>query len=179
MPAFTLAPNEQIILLLRRHWLRLTLKLAEVGILIFVPPLIYLLLVFVWPSLMQNEGANPIFWYFALLFWLITSGFLWLAWLDWYLDIWLVTNQRIIDIEQRRLFNRRVLACGLDKIQNVTAKTGGLLATFFKYGNVEIKTADETSQIIFYQVPSPNVVQDKILQAHQEYLRNFGVPTQT
>lgn len=174
MPALTLAPNEQIILLLRRHWLRLVLKLAKISALIFIPPIIYWLLILVWPSLLQNKGTSTIFWYFGLLFWLVICCWLWLVWLDWYLDIWVLTNQRVIDIEQRKLFNRRILVCGLDKIQNVTAKTSGPLATFFKYGDVEIKTADETNQITFYQISSPTAVQDKIMQAHQEYLKNFG-----
>ncbi|HCX27894.1 MAG TPA: hypothetical protein DHI91_02015, partial [Candidatus Portnoybacteria bacterium] len=101
------------------------------------------------------------------MFWLVAWCWGFLIWLNWYLDIWVLTNQRIISIEQRRLFNRQILSCNLDKVQSVTATAAGPLPTFFHYGNVEIKTADETSRLVFAQIPSPLQIQDKILQAHQ------------
>ena len=69
-------------------------------------------------------------------------------WSDYYLDLWIITNQRIVDINQKGLFNREVSEFMLDKVQDVTVEIPDMLATFMKYGNLKIQTAsDKTFEI--------------------------------
>jgi len=171
MLSFTLSTNESVLAIMRRHKFVLGARLLKAaGVALF--PLVVLIFLMFLPGISSESAYGLIFWYFASLFWLVAWCWGFLIWLNWYLDIWVLTNQRIISIEQRRLFNRQILSCNLDKVQSVTATAAGPLPTFFHYGNVEIKTADETSRLVFAQIPSPLQIQDKILQAHQEYLKN-------
>ena len=68
---------------------------------------------------------------------------------DYYLDVWILTNQRIFDIEQRGLFNRHISVFEINKIQDVNVKIEGIIATFIKYGdvNILIKEADNPLEV--------------------------------
>lgn len=68
-----------------------------------------------------------------------------LFWTDHYLDLWIITNERIMDVEQHGLFRRETSEFSLDKIQDITVEVPGMTATFFKYGNLIIQTAGERS----------------------------------
>jgi len=81
---------------------------------------------------------------------------------DYYLDVWIVTNERIIDSEQRQLFSRVIAEHKISKIQDVATEVHGILPTFLNYGDVFIQTAAETKRFIFKQVPNPMEVKRTI-----------------
>lgn len=174
MPAFTLAENEQIILMARRHWFFVAIAMLKPIILAILPWLAALALAFLNLSPDNEQAATLLFWYFAWLFWSLCFCWGVLIWVDWYLDLWVLTNQKIIDIQQTGLFQRLVMTYSINNIQGVTIKTGGLLATFFKYGDAEVKIAGQANAVVFREIPNATLVQDKILQAHQEYLRSLN-----
>ncbi|MBU1102486.1 PH domain-containing protein [Patescibacteria group bacterium] len=171
---FLLAPTEKIILVLRRHRLILFMGLFKVFFLALLPLAAFIALAAWLPSFFAEQKLSLVFWYFSSLFWLLLFCWGVLVWLDWYLDLWILTDQRIIDIEQRNFFNREISECSLGKIQNITSKVRGPLATFLKYGNVEIKTANHETLLTFEQIPNPNQIQNIVLAAHQEYLKTTG-----
>ena len=65
--------------------------------------------------------------------------------MDFYFDIWIITNERVIDVEQHGLFRRETSEFGIDKIQDITVEVPNMVATFLKYGNLRIQTAGERS----------------------------------
>lgn len=97
------------------------------------------------------------------------------AWVDYYLDLWIVTNDRIINIEQAGLFNRVISEQGIVRVQDVTSEVRGLLPTFLNYGHVYVQTAGERARFIFEQVPQPDLVKKVILQAHEDALGRAGI----
>lgn len=175
MPAFDLSPNEQIILMARRHWFFVVIDLLKPALLGLLPWFIAFALAFFNLSIVNAQAFSTLFWYFAWLFWFLCFCWGVLIWLDWYLDLWILTNQKIIDIQQMGLFKRLIMTYGIDNIQGVSVKTEGPLAAFFKYGDAEIKIAGQADAVAFRRIPRPQTVQDKILQSHQEYLKNLGV----
>jgi len=162
----------------RRHWFFVAISLLKPLLLGLAPWLIAFALAFFNLSPVNTQAFSTLFWYFSWLFWF--SCFCWgvLIWLDWYLDLWVLTNQKIIDIQQMGLFKRLIMTYGIENIQGVSVKTEGPLAVFFKYGDAEIKIAGQADAVTFKRIPQPQTAQDKILQAHQEYLKNIGVKTQ-
>lgn len=80
------------------------------------------------------------------------------SFLDYYLDIWIVTNKRIINIEQQDLFHRTISEVRLSKVQDVTSESKGFFPTFFDYGQVYVQSAGETPRIIFEEVPKPQYI---------------------
>jgi len=89
------------------------------------------------------------------LYYLYILLFFFNAFLDYYLDVWIVTTKRIINIEQKGLFNRVIAEHELDKIQDVTGEQKGFFATIFSFGDVLVQTAGEVPMFIFRQVDNP------------------------
>jgi hypothetical protein len=89
---------------------------------------------------------------------LLIAGFL-MRFHDYYLSVQIVTTQRIIDIAQKGLFGREVNELQFDKIEDVTHKQNGLIATIFNFGDVVVQTAasasSKTSGFVFKNIPNP------------------------
>lgn len=111
----------------------------------------------------------------AGLYVLFTLLFLFYTWVDYYLDLLIVTNERIINIRQEGLFDRSISELRLYRIQDVTSETKGFLATIFKYGKIEIQTASEQDKFIFEQIPHPELVANRIMELHEKYVEAKGL----
>src|SRR3990167_7284967 len=84
--------------------------------------------------------------------------FLFVHWLEFYLDVWVVTNERVINVDQRRLFSRRVSEVRLAQVQDITSEVEGFLHTFFKFGDINLQTAAESGKFTFKNIPNPDNV---------------------
>jgi uncharacterized membrane protein YdbT with pleckstrin-like domain len=104
------------------------------------------------------------------------------AFIDYYLDFWVVTNDRIINVEQR-LFSRTISELDLFKIQDVTGQSKGFLETMFDYGNVYVQTAGATERFNFEEVPGPREVASRIIALAEEdrkyHIKESHQPTGT
>ncbi|MCI0542391.1 PH domain-containing protein [bacterium] len=89
-------------------------------------------------------------------------------WTDYYLDVLILTNKKIIDIEQRGLFVREVTSLPLEKIQDATVSTEGIIATLFHFGNLEIQTAGESRKMIIQFIADPNTLKGEIMRAYEK-----------
>ena len=76
----------------------------------------------------------------------------------------IVTTQRIIYLDQQNFFKRKIIETNLDKIQDVTSDTQGMIKTMFDFGDVIIRTAGASagSEIIVKNIASPYDVQQAI-----------------
>ncbi|MGQ9681678.1 MAG: cyclic nucleotide-binding domain-containing protein [Anaerolineae bacterium] len=96
---------------------------------------------------------------------LLPLGFwFWWEYQDWANDVYIVTADRIIDVEKKPLFfaeNRR--EARLDRIQNVNLNVPGPMAAILNYGNVNIDTAGTEGQFTFTRVVAPHEVQREIM----------------
>ncbi len=159
--------DENVILLLRRHWL------------VFVFRFLPFLLLFIGLAIFHTVGT-VIFNFFGLtfdlnLFYLIESFlviFVWLAlfitWINFYLDVWIVTDSRIVDIEQIALFSRHISELKHNKIQDVTSEVQGIIPTLFNYGDVYIQTAGNKQRFVFKQIPGPTNSRNIIMQLQKK-----------
>ncbi|HCC83972.1 TPA: hypothetical protein DEP96_03945 [Candidatus Uhrbacteria bacterium] len=77
---------------------------------------------------------------------------------DYFLDVWIVTTERVINIEQHGLFSRTVSELRLNQVQDITSETSGFLGTFLTYGNVFIQTAAERERFQFKNIDNPDDV---------------------
>ncbi len=90
---------------------------------------------------------------------------------DYYLDVWVVTNERVIDIQQQGLFKRTVSELDLDRVQDASSNLQGVFSTFFNYGDVEIQSAGAESKFSFKDIPQPHKVRTELLKwvGHDPY----------
>jgi len=152
----TRGSDEKIILFLRQH-LVVNSKWIIVAILMVFAPIILRY----FPILSFLPGN---FRFVAVLGWyLITMAFVLENFISWFYNIYIVTNERIIDINFYDLVYKEVTDANIEKIQDITYRMGGVVKSVFGYGDVFIQTAAEISDFEFPSVPNPEHVA-KILQ---------------
>lgn len=161
--------DEQILLVLHRHWFDILCQFfLVIGMLILlIGSFVCLPLVF--PNLLNSNSRNLFLFLenlFLILIWVVTF----LIWIDYYFDIWIVTNQRIVNIEQKALFSRSISELELEKVQDISTDVHGVIPTFLNFGNLLVQTAAEKEKFLFHNIPNPYSVKDLImnLQKRQE-----------
>lgn len=166
----TLGKDEIIILTVRKHWFVVTRTAFIFFIFILIPPLFSIAGPYV--AAFFEIASFPLWSNFFLAIYVMTLFlFLFLVWMDYYLDMWIVTNQRIIDIEQNGLFNRTVSEIPISHVQNVTIEVRGFIETFLKFGTIRVQTAGER-EFIIRDIPNLYKVKDVILQYAGEIQKN-------
>lgn len=168
--ALHLDPGEQVILEVRKHWIVFVtngIGLVFFGILPFV---VFTALELFAPQIFQitlpgNSYAVFLFFYCLWLLLLWVSFFS--QWTKYYLDVWYVTQKRIIIVDQKRLFDRQISNIRFDKIQDVSIDVDGIWSTFLNFGNVKVQTASEDNTEFFLNtVRKPEEVRRVIFSQH-------------
>jgi membrane protein YdbS with pleckstrin-like domain len=103
--------------------------------------------------------------------------FFFIEWTDYYLDIWVITNKRIIDIEQKGFFHREVTSFSYGQVQDITVETRGPIQTFFKFGLLEIQTAGHNRNIIIPHADNPEIVRSIVLKQQHTHNHPHTQPT--
>ncbi|HUV46755.1 MAG TPA: hypothetical protein VMW29_01340 [Candidatus Bathyarchaeia archaeon] len=108
----------------------------------------------------------------VVMWYLLILSFVFDRFLSWFFNVYIVTDERIIDVDFISLVYRETSQVALDKIQDVTYKSGGLLKGLFDYSDVFVQTAAEIQTIEFELVPHPAIVvkmiNQLIIQEEQE-----------
>lgn len=175
LAAFALNPNnvhfetqektETVKLFVRQHpvvnvfWIIATVVLVLLPVTVF--PVFIGLLPFILPAKYILVGG--------LLWYLVTFGYAFGNFLYWYFNIYIVTNERLVDIDFLYLLYKRFSQAELDKIQELSFASGGILATIFDFGNVSIETAGEAPNLLFEKIPHPQRVVETIRSLTEEH----------
>lgn len=88
------------------------------------------------------------------------------------LDVWIVTDQRVIDSMQIALFRRKVSELHLESIQDISVNTNGFIQSYFNFGNLEVQTGATAQRFLMEKIPKPLEVKDKIMEAAKQYDRD-------
>ena len=158
--------GEEILLEIRQHWMVFLIKmliwLMFAGILILTDWAIntYVPLLKTYPYIQYVNLAKSVYLMFLMLGLLI-------MWVMYYLNVQIITNERIVDITQVSLIHHTLSELHLSRIEDVTAEVNGIFGTFLDYGNVYIQTAGETERFTFDRVPNPNRVEKMILDLYE------------
>jgi len=160
--------GEKIILFLRRHWLAMLPVVLAVLFLMLIP-LVVLVSIYSqgWLNFAYEMDLGisvtkiVVFLFFVYLLFLVF--FILVAWLQYYLDVTILTNRRLIDIQQINIFNRQVAFTDLVYIQDVRSEIKGFIQRFFDYGTVMIQTAAENPNFILRDMPHPSMIAREII----------------
>lgn len=156
--------DEKRVFFLRRHPITL-ISMAIGGILLVLFPfIVWLLMQIVFPDIWASEIGKTLVILGGSAFFLYAWLFLFQSFIDYYLDIWVVTNHRILSIEQSGLFSRTVSELRLYRVQDVTSSVKGVIPTLFNYGDVEIETASNEDHFVFEQISNPTHVAKTIME---------------
>jgi uncharacterized membrane protein YdbT with pleckstrin-like domain len=90
----------------------------------------------------------------VILFWIY-------RWIGWYYSVYVVTNERLVEIKQKGFFNRKVTEFGLDKVQNVNYHIKGFQAVIFQFGDITAQTY--VGDLVMPYIYKPVKVHEKIV----------------
>ena len=159
-------PNEAIERIIRRYWLTLAPEIGTSTFFFWMP--VALIVAAKSPELTILSSYYNYIYVGVLLYYLLFLATLLYVWMDYYLDILLITSQRILIIEQKGLFNRQVTAVPLERVQDITVRKRGILQTFFDFGDIQIQTAGEENYSM-KDVSHPNETKNYILQKTPQF----------
>lgn len=91
------------------------------------------------------------------------------SWIKWYFSVFIVTDQRFIQIRQKGLFHRSVSDIGLNQIQSMNYAITGFIQTVLGFGTIVVQTY--MGDIEIYEVHYPAKTQNRI----QAILRQQGI----
>jgi hypothetical protein len=91
-----------------------------------------------------------------LLYWAVR---LFLTWYSYNHDVWVITNQRIIDSRKTNPFSLKLSSADLVNIQDMTIDRSGILQTTFDFGDVVCQTASAQAEFRLSGIPDPRSVQ--------------------
>lgn len=182
LPGSSLHEDKAVVL--RGHWLTL-IPLALSTIIVFaIPPLSYIGIQTFNPELFVEPWRFTLYVMGVSIFFLFSFLFCFQTFIDYWLDVFVVTDKRVLDIEQSGLFNRTVSELRMYRIQDVTAEIKGFWRTIFDYGTIFIQTAAEKKRFEFSNIPHPNRIAKMILEMSEvdrrkhldEAVEDFGMP---
>ncbi len=161
--------NEKVLLVVKKHWFVVLIESLPLVVFLIVPILFY-----TFTNRINPEWVGGDIFYLnlgvaaasVLAAWVI----FFIIWTDYYLDSWLITNRRIIDIEQKGLFSRDIATLRLDKIQDATFSLEGIIATLMGFGEIRIQTAGTQTEFKMTHVGNPRKVTEAILQVQHKSL---------
>lgn len=160
---------EKIVIVRRRHPIT------------FVPYIIFFLLLLVAPfgvywliahSSLNHWFQNQIGFIIAVLgsslYYLSCFLFFYTNFVTFHLDMWIVTNDRLLDMMQKGLFHRTISEVDLYQIQDASSEVRGVFPSLFNYGNITLQTAGPVPKFVFRSVANPNDLREEILRLAAE-----------
>jgi hypothetical protein len=154
---FPLQQDERVIALIRRHWWFLWPHTAVLALIALVPPIVAGVLMARTDT--YDGVAATIFW-IASAVWLLYWGVrLYLNWYRYHHDIWVITNQRIVDSLKRHPLSHRMSTADLVNVQDMSIERHGLLPTLLNFGDIVCETASEGGEFVLSGIPRPQEVQ--------------------
>lgn len=154
---FPLQPGERVLSLSRRHWVYLWPR-TILYVLFALLPIIALGLIL--DAADQYDGtAAKVYWVLSLLwagYWLLRGL---LNWYRYHNDIWVVTNQRIVDSIKTTPFNMKLSTADLVNVQDMTVERNGVFRTMLNFGDIICQTAADQQEFRLSGIPRPQEVQ--------------------
>jgi hypothetical protein len=170
--ALHLDPGENVILEVRKHWIVFAGQAVGLVFAAFIPFVVLTVIKIFLPGLLNitipgNGYALFLFFYSLWLLALWASFFV--DWTKYYLDVWYVTEKRIIIVDQKRLFDREISNIRFDKIQDVSIDVDGVIPTYLHFGNIKVQTASEdNAEFYMSTVRHPEEVRRIIFSQHND-----------
>jgi hypothetical protein len=176
-----LEPGETVLAKVRKHWFVILMELM--GSVIFALTPLFMLIFYALdpdlPDIITISSDHFLFVIFLLLIWVLfftLSSFM--IWTQYYLDLWLVTDRRIIAIDQVHFFNRKVSSFRLERLQDIKVVIKGIIPTFLNFGTLHAHTAGtDEENFTTSGLPDPRGLQAIIQKATDQRLKTLSNPS--
>lgn len=160
-----LEQHEQIILVLRQHPITQLKYLLVVIFMVFLPLLFSSANIFNFLPATYQFAAG-LGWY------LLTFGFIVETFLNWFYHVYIITDERIIDVDFLSMIYKDISTTKIDKIEDITSLNAGFLGSLVDYGTLIIQTSATKQELLFEDTPHPSrvakLLNDLILEEELE-----------
>ena len=150
--AVKLLPDEQIIKVFRKHWFIFLLDVLLVILAALIPFAVYFLPK-EWTQLIKSItpflSTLYLAWSVILFFGILVMA------TTYFFDIWVLTNKRLIDVDQINLFKRDISEIRLEHIVDLNIKIFGIINTFLKIGTVEVESSGAVKEFSLRNIADP------------------------
>lgn len=173
-----LEQDEKVLTTVRKHWFIITIELAIIVLFGLAPTFLFMIVLALPPQeaiIAFFETGTPLI-IFGIAAWLLLSAMAAVtAWTHYYLDLWIITDRRIIVIEQVSYFNRKVSNFRLERLQDIKVTISGLIPTLLNFGMIRAQTASAAeSNFSSPGLPDPRGLQSLIQTAMDNRLKTIG-----
>ena len=164
---FDLEPGEHVVLQVRNHWfffLAELLPYAILGVLPFALPKLLMLIPQFAPYATLFDYSTAIG-HAKIGVWLLVIWTLaWSTFTKHFLNVWVLTNQRIVDIKQSGYFSHEVSSLFLSRVQDVTTNVTGVLPSLLRIGDITVQSAGAVDEFHMRNIPRPEEMRDVIMK---------------
>lgn len=158
--------DESVLFVFRKHPIVMRKGLIIAMLVLLIGPIYTVALTYLRP----NDYPSMQFFFAALGVSAILSAIVFFpSWIGWFYSVFIVTDQRMLQITQKGLFHRSVVDIGLNQIQMVNYEIAGLQATMLGFGTIMMQTY--LGDLVIHDVHHPAKIQKKLLGI----LRDQGV----
>ncbi len=99
--------------------------------------------------------------------------------MDYYLDVWLITNKGVIDLAWHGWFHRQASRTLYSDIQSVSYEIKGVTATLFRYGTITVEKISTGGEVSLEKVYKPRIIETAILEALEAYMHKKNLKDAT
>ena len=159
--------DEEVLFVFRKHPIVMRKGLIFASVATLVGPVYTLALTYLRPL----DPPSIAFFFLSMAASFVLAGIVYLpSWISWHFSVYIVTDQRFIQITQKGLFNHSVVDMSLSQIQMVNYEIAGLNETLLGFGTIMMQTM--VGDLLIHEIHHPAKIQKKLLQI----LRTEGVP---
>jgi hypothetical protein len=169
-----LEADEEVLTVVRKHWFVIAVRTFSVAVSMLMPLVAFFILLAYLPfeivASVSTFAGELWFIYFGWLIinWMILAN----LWTDYYLDLWIITNRRIVAIDQRGFFRRFLSSFRLERLQDMNINVSGLIPTLLNYGTIEAQTAGGSNEEFKTDhMPDPRGLKALVINAADERQR--------
>ncbi len=159
-------PSETILLFLRAHFITNLSWIIISIILVFIPLVISIFIAFFDIRILSSPTASNFTFIFVLFYYLIISSYIFINFLHWFYNVFIITNERVVDIDYSDIVYHNIAVTKLSHVQDVNYSQIGFIPTLFNYGNLFVQTAGTEINFEAVAVPKPreatNIIGDLI-----------------
>jgi uncharacterized membrane protein YdbT with pleckstrin-like domain len=164
-----LSDHESVVRIVRKHWFVLFAQIIGIVLVWLLPaPLFGVLVMWIGTkATVPDIVLEPRLLAFLYALWSLIFGAAFYHRLtNYWLDVWVITSERIIAIDQKGLFRRSIASFRLDRLQNLDVDIDGFIPTMLDFGTLRVETAghDEEKDFMIRGIGKPREIKSLILE---------------
>jgi hypothetical protein len=156
-----LEEGEEIIAKVHKHWWFIFLRIVLLAVILILPFALWLF-ISAFGLVVLSGTTTAAFVALAALWMLIGWIMFWQFWTLYYMDMWIVTNKRLIDIDYIAFFDRNIAMLRMERVQDFTVKVDSFWGNILGFGSLTVQTAGTAEEFIVEQISQPDKLRDII-----------------